>query len=296
MPPEQQLAPRPGWSTGLWNFRKWPTEMRVGALMIALLVTVAVTAPWWVPYDPLGVNTGPAFSPMSADHLFGTDYLGRDVFSRAMVATRIELLIAVPGTLLGAVLGGVIGLAAAYFKGWFDEVVMRFVDAIISIPFLLLGLLFVSAFSTLLSDTTWLLISVLVLIYAPRMARVARAAAYDVALRDYVTIAKLRGDTSWTIMRRDLLPGARPAMLVEFAVRLGNAPVIVGSLGFLGFGVRPPTPEWGVMISENRNAIFTSAVSVLGPTLVLAFLVVGVSLFTEGLSNRLLGREVLGAE
>jgi peptide/nickel transport system permease protein len=128
-------------------------------------------------------------------------------------------------------------------------------------------------------------------VYAPRVARMARAAALDIVARDFVTVARLRGESAWSIMRRELLPNATSVLLVEFALRAGYAPVLIGSLGFLGFGLRPPTPEWGLMISENRSLIIISPFAVVGPGLMLASLVIGLNLFTEGLA-RILGRTV----
>jgi len=119
----------------------------------------------------------------------------------------------------------------------------------------------------------------------------ARAAAIEIVTRDYVTVAKLRGESAWSVVRRELLPNATSVLLVEFALRAGYAPVLIGSLGFLGFGVRPPTPEWGLVMSENRSLITFSPITVLGPGLVLASLVVGINLSTEGLA-RILGRSV----
>jgi peptide/nickel transport system permease protein len=132
---------------------------------------------------------------------------------------------------------------------------------------------------------------VIALIYAPRVARMARAAALDIVTRDFVTAAKLRGESAWSIVRRELLPNASSVLLVEFALRAGYAPVLIGSLGFLGFGVRPPTPEWGLIMSENRSLITFAPITVLGPGFMLALLVVGLNLFTEGLA-RILGRTV----
>ena len=125
----------------------------------------------------------------------------------------------------------------------------------------------------------------------PRIARMARAAALEIVTRDYVTVAKLRGESAWSVVRRELLPNATSVLLVEFALRAGYAPVLIGSLGFLGFGVRPPTPEWGLIMSENRSLITFAPITVLGPGLMLASLVVGINLFTEGLA-RILGRTV----
>jgi peptide/nickel transport system permease protein len=119
----------------------------------------------------------------------------------------------------------------------------------------------------------------------------ARAAAIEIVTRDYVTVAKLRGESAWSVVRRELLPNATSVLLVEFALRAGYAPVLIGSLGFLGFGVRPPTPEWGLVMSENRSLLTFSPITVLGPGFMLASLVVGINLSTEGLA-RILGRNV----
>jgi len=136
-----------------------------------------------------------------------------------------------------------------------------------------------------------LLALVIALIYSPRVARMARAAAIEIVTRDHVTVAKLRGESAWSVVQRELLPNATSVLLVEFALRAGYAPVLIGSLGFLGFGVRPPTPEWGLVMSENRSLITFSPITVLGPGLMLASLVVGINLSTEGLA-RILGRTV----
>jgi peptide/nickel transport system permease protein len=140
-----------------------------------------------------------------------------------------------------------------------------------------------------------LVVLVVALVYAPRIARMARAAAIEITTRDFVTVARLRGERPLSVVLRELLPNASSVLLVEFALRAGYAPVLIGSLGFLGFGLRPPTPEWGLMISENRALLIVSPITVIGPGLALASLVVGLNLFTEGLA-RIVGRTVtLGA-
>jgi len=174
-------------------------------------------------------------------------------------------------------------------------VIQRLLEAIISIPFLVLGLIAIVAVGPQLAGNPILLALVVALIYAPRIARMARAAALDIVTRDFVTVAQLRGESAWSVMRRELLPNATSVLLVEFALRAGYAPILIGSLGFLGFGMRPPTPEWGLMMSENRSLIIFSPATVLGPGLMLASLVVGLNLFTEGLA-RILGRTVRLAE
>jgi peptide/nickel transport system permease protein len=227
----------------------------------------------------------------SLAHPFGVDQLGRDVFSRIIHGGHIVLLLSLSGTALGLVIGSIIGLLSGYVGGIVDNVVQRLLEALISIPFLVLALLAMVAAGPELSGDPVLVVLVVALVYAPRIARMARTAAIEIATRDFVTIARLRGESAWSVMRRELLPNATSILLVEFALRAGYAPVLVGSLGFLGFGLRPPTPEWGLMISENRSLLMIAPATVVGPGFALASLVVGLNLFTEGLA-RILGRTV----
>jgi peptide/nickel transport system permease protein len=278
----------------LW--RQTPLSFRIGAVVLLAHIIVAATGPFWAPYGYARMGTGIPLSGMSLQHPFGVDQLGRDVFSRVVHGGHIVIFLSLTGTLLGLVIGAVIGLLSGYVGGWFDEVLQRLLEAVISIPFLVLALIAVASAGPENSGNPVLVIFVVALVYAPRIARMARAAAIDISTRDFVTVARLRGETPWSVMRRELLPNATGVLLVEFALRAGYAPVLIGSLGFLGFGLRPPTPEWGLMISENRALIIVSPVTVLGPGLALASLVVGLNLFTEGLA-RILGRTVrLGAQ
>ena len=266
-------------------------SLRIGAIILLAQVTLAATGPFWAPYGPAQIGTGPPVTGMSWAHPFGVDQLGRDVFSRVVHGTRIVILLSLSGTLLGTAIGSIVGLFSGYVRGWIDEVLQRILEAMISIPFLVLALIAIVAAGPVYSGNPVLLALVIALIYAPRVARMARAAALDIVTRDFVTVAKLRGESAFSIVCRELLPNATSVLLVEFAVRAGYAPVLVGSLGFLGFGVRPPTPEWGLIMSENRSLITFAPITVLGPGLMLALLVVGLNLFTEGLA-RILGRTV----
>jgi peptide/nickel transport system permease protein len=276
-------------------WRSLPMSLHIGATILFVHFVIAATGPFWAPYSPAQIGTGPPLSGMSWAHPFGVDQLGRDVFSRTIWGGHIVILLSLSGTFLGALIGAVVGLLSGYVRGWPDEILQRFLEAIISIPFLVLALIAIVAAGPAYSGNPILLVLVIALIYAPRIARMARAAALDIVTRDFVTVAKLRGESAWSVMRRELLPNATSVLLVEFALRAGYAPVLVGSLGFLGFGVRPPTPEWGLIMSENRSLITFSPITVIGPGLMLAFLVVGINLFTEGLA-RILGRTVRLAE
>ena len=273
----------------LW--RQMPLSFRIGSLILLVHLLVAVTGPFWAPYGYSQMGAGIPLSGMSFAHPFGIDQLGRDVFSRVVHGSWIVISLSLAGTLLGTLIGAVVGLLSGYVGGWIDEIVQRVLEALISIPFLVLALIAIAAAGTEYSGNPVLLVLVVALVYAPRIARMARAAAIDIATRDYVTVARLRGEKAWSVMRRELLPNATSVLLVEFALRAGYAPVLIGSLGFLGFGLRPPTPEWGLMISENRALLIVSPSTVLGPGLALASLVVGLNLFTEGLA-RVLGRTV----
>ncbi len=273
----------------LW--RQTPQSFRIGLVILVLHLVIAATGPLWAPYGLSQMGTGIPLSGMSWAHPFGIDQLGRDVFSRVVHGSHIVILLSLSGTALGLMVGSVLGLLSGYLGGWFDNVLQRLLEALISIPFLVLALIAIASAGHDLSGNPVLVVLVVALVYAPRIARIARAAAMDIATRDYVTVARLRGESAWSVMRRELLPNATGVLLVEFALRAGYAPVLVSSLGFLGFGLRPPTPEWGLMISENRALIIITPITVLGPGLALASLVVGLNLFTEGLA-RILGRTV----
>ncbi|HEU4825665.1 MAG TPA: ABC transporter permease [Dongiaceae bacterium] len=290
--PEPRRSPRR--HALLWN--QTPQSFRIGLVILLVHLIIAATGPFWAPYGFSQMGTGIPLSGMSWGHPFGVDQLGRDVFSRVVHGSHIVILLSLSGTALGLVVGAVLGLLSGYVGGWLDNLLQRFLEALISIPFLVLALIAIASAGPELSGNPILVVLVVALVYAPRIARIARAAAMDIATRDYVTVARLRGESAWSVMRRELLPNATGVLLVEFALRAGYAPVLVGSLGFLGFGLRPPTPEWGLMISENRALIIITPVTVLGPGLALASLVVGLNLFTEGLA-RILGRTVrLGAQ
>jgi peptide/nickel transport system permease protein len=278
---------------GKWRslWRQTPQSFRIGLVILVLHLIVAATGPFWAPYGFSQMGTGIPLSGMTWKHPFGVDQLGRDVFSRVVHGAHIVILLSLSGTALGLVVGAILGLLSGYIGGWFDNALQRLLEALISIPFLVLALIAIASAGSQLSGNPVLVVLVVALVYAPRIARMARAAAIDIATRDYVTMARLRGESAWSVMRRELLPNATSVLLVEFALRAGYAPVLIGSLGFLGFGLRPPTPEWGLMISENRALIIITPVTVLGPGLALASLVVGLNLFTEGLA-RILGRTV----
>jgi peptide/nickel transport system permease protein len=270
-------------------FRSAPSSFRIGFLLLAIHILLAIFGPFIAPFPQQQMMAGRPIQAPDLLHWFGTDTLGRDIFSRTLHGGWIVISLSVTGTILGVAIGSAIGLACGYVRGWIDEVVMRLVEAILSIPFLILALLTVSMAGPALAGSPFLVITVVAVIYTPRIARMARAAALDVVMRDYVTAARLRGEATFSVVRRELLPNVMGILLVEFAVRAGYAPILIGTLGFLGFGMQPPTPEWGLMISEYRNLLTVQPWAVFGPGLMLSTLVIGLNFFTEGLA-RVLGR------
>jgi peptide/nickel transport system permease protein len=271
--------------------RRFPMSARFAALVLVAYILIALTGPLWTPYDPFEAGTGIPYSGASGAHLFGTDILGRDVFSRVVFGSRDVLYLALTSTFVATVIGGLIGLASGLVGGWVDELLMRLFETIISIPLLVLALLAIAAAGPKASGHAWLLMGVVVLVYAPRIARMARTVAVDLVTRDFVTVARARGESVRSIVWRELTPNAAGVLLVEFGVRAGYAPILISSLGFLGFGARPPSPEWGLMISENRGALVTAPLTVLAPSVALAVLVISLNLLTDGIA-RALGRSV----
>jgi peptide/nickel transport system permease protein len=285
--PRQPTKPT---TASLWSkLGRLPPTMLAGGAILALFLIIALTVDFWAPFPAHKTGTGKPFASPSVKHLFGTDQLGRDVFSRVMLGTQIELSLALGSTLLATVVGGLLGLTSGLVGGWLDQVIMRLVDILISIPFLVLALLIIGGAGPELAGSFVLIALAVAIVYTPRITRMARSVAVDLKTRDFVTIARARGESTLAIVWQELLPGAMSVLLVEFGVRAGYAPIFIGSLGFLGFGVRPPTPEWGLMISENRSAIVSAPVVLFAPALTLTLLVIGLNLFTDGLA-RILGR------
>lgn len=269
--------------------RAWPLTLVVGGIIVALHLLLALVGPFLAPFPAAELATGIPMSGSSLANPFGVDQLGRDVFSRVLYGAPIVLLLSAIGTALGLVIGSLVGLFSAYVGGIMDNIIQRLTEALISIPFIILALLAIAAAGPELGGSPVLISLVIALVYVPRVARMARSAALDIVGREFVLAARLQGEPTRSIVFRELLPNATGVLLVEFALRAGYAPVLVGALGFLGFGLRPPTPEWGLMIAENREMILIAPITVVGPGLALASLVIGLNLFTDGLA-RSLGR------
>ncbi|HXU58132.1 MAG TPA: ABC transporter permease [Verrucomicrobiae bacterium] len=265
-----------------------PPVAAIAAVVLLAYIAIAVTGPLWAPYGPAEVLVGDPFEAPSLDHLLGTDNLGRDVFSRVVYGSRPVLAMAAASTGLAVIIGAVLGLLLAYRRGWIDELAMRVIDILMSIPPLVLALLLISA----LGSNSVLVVLTVAFLFAPRVARIVRASTLAIVTEDYVTAAVTRGESALGIAIRELLPNVAGTVFVEFSIRTGYAIVFIGALGFLGFGAPPPAPEWGLMINEGYSNINASFWPVMAPAGAMAVLVIAVNLFTEGLS-RLIGQRGL---
>jgi peptide/nickel transport system permease protein len=223
----------------------------VGAALVLLFVVLAIAGPALAPYDPLASNAAAALQPPSAAHWFGTDALGRDIFSRTLVATRLDLLIAVSAVALSYALGVTLGLIAGYRGGWSDRLVMRLADTIMAFPLFVLAMGIVAA----LGNTVANIVLATVVINLPFYIRLARAEANVRRNATYIEAARLAGNTDARILAVHLFPNVLPPTMVQVSLNLGWAILNAAGLSFIGLGVRPPTPEWGIMVAEGATYI-----------------------------------------
>ena len=270
------------------DLKALPPTMLIGGFIVLVYVFVALTSQWWTPYSHTAVGLSTPFDKASGAHWFGTDSVGRDVFTRTMFATRLEIVIAVLGTTFGFAVGIVIGLSAALVGGIYDEAMMRIAEAIHGIPTLIFAVMLVAIIGMTNSGNMWYVVLIIGFVYSPSAARLMRAAALELTTRDFIGMARTRGESTLSITMRELLPNATGTLFVTYGVSVAAAPLIVGSLGFLGIGIRPPTAEWGQMITQNAPAMLQSPATVMGPALVLVGMVVGLNMFVDGLA-RVLG-------
>lgn len=254
----------------------------VGIVTLAFWVFCAVFGPWIVPYDPFAADPLNALLPPTAEHWFGTEQLGRDVFSRVIVGSRDILTIAPLATLLGTIGGTILGLTMGYFQGWLDEAINRVVDALLALPTVLIALLALVA----LGPSKVTVVVVIAFTFAPLIARTVRAAVLAERELDYVAAAGLRREGAFYIMFVEILPNIMPPILVETTVRLGYAIFTVATLSFIGFGIQPPSPDWGLSISTNYGMISAGAWwTVAFDGLAIASLVVAVNLVADGIQS-----------
>ncbi|MER8404543.1 MULTISPECIES: ABC transporter permease [unclassified Mesorhizobium] len=262
--------------------KRIPIPALVGIVLTALFVLAAIFAPWIAPHGNAEIVSDVPWEPMSAAHWLGTDNLGRDLLSRMIYGARITLFIAVLATALSFSLGAILGFSAAVFGGWFDTLLSRLVDLLMSIPTLIMALVVLSV----LPSNLVTLILVMGILDSTRVYRLSRAVAVDINVMDYVEAAKLRGEGSGWIIFREILPNALSPLVSELGLRFIYAVLFLSTLSFLGLGVQPPDADWGGMVKENKDGIVFGIGAALIPAAAIAALAISVNLVADWVLNR----------
>jgi len=256
-----------------------PTFM-IGLIIVLFWVFMALFSQF-VTQSYTAQDAANSLQAPTLDHWFGTDDLGRDVFARTMAGARSVLIIAPLATLLALVWGGIIGLISGYYRGITDEIIMRAIDVLLALPIIITSILILSLFG----KGTAIIILAIGALFTPVVSRTVRAAVIGEREREYVMAARLRGERSWFVMGREILPNITQPIIVEGTIRLGYAVFTAATLSFLGFGLVPPSPDWGLTIANQRIFLQIAPWTVMFPAAALASLVVAVNLITDGLGR-----------
>jgi peptide/nickel transport system permease protein len=264
---------------------RWSFAGVLGLGTVALMLILAVIGPSIAPYSAGKVVSPDEFSAMSLAHPLGTDYLGRDMLSRVLFGARYTIGLALVSTMLACLAGTLLGLLAAAVGGWFDFVLSRILDALISIPSLLFGLVVVAAFGSAIP----ILIATAAIIYMPGAYRIGRALAVNVAAMDFVTIARARGEGTRYVMLSEILPNIAGPVLTDFGLRFVFVILLLSRLSFLGLGIQPPHADWGSLVRENIAGLVYGAPAVVAPALAIAALTIGVNLVIDNVLGRSAG-------
>jgi peptide/nickel transport system permease protein len=271
-PAEQPAGKRRRWSAAGW----------LGIAVVACMLLAAVFGPALAPYSAGKVVDLDAFGPMSWKHPLGTDYLGRDMLSRVLHGARYTVGLALAATLIACVVGMLLGLIAATLGGWFDFTLSRFLDALISMPSLLFGLVVVAAFGSSIP----VLIATAAIIYTPGSYRIGRSLAVNVNAMDFVTVARARGEKGGYIMVSEIMPNIIGPALTDFGLRFVFVILLLSRLSFLGLGIQPPHADWGSLVRENISGLVYGAPAVVAPAAAIAALTIAVNLVIDNVLGR----------
>jgi glutathione transport system permease protein len=256
----------------------------IAGAFVALLVLVAIFAPWIVPYDAENffdydkLNARP-----SREHWFGVDALGRDIFSRILMGARISLAAGFVSVAIGALIGTILGLVAGYFEGWWDRVIMRICDVLFAFP----GILLAIGVVAILGGGMINVIFAVAIFSIPTFARLVRGTALALKHLTFVEAARSLGATDATLVWRHIFPGTVSAVIVYFSLRIGTSIITAASLSFLGMGAQPPTPEWGAMLDAARSEMLTAPHAAIFPALAIFLTVLAFNLLGDGLRDAL---------
>jgi peptide/nickel transport system permease protein len=271
-----------GFKTVLYDICSRPSGA-IGLSLVLFHIILALISPYIVPYDYKAMDAGSMLSTPTTDHWLGTDHLGRDVLTRVLLGGREAIFVTAVATPIAVMWGGFIGIFFGLIGGRVDEFFMRIVDAFLSLPWILKMLVLIVTFGS----SMFVLMPTLAFFYGIPVIRIARAATHDVVARDFILSAKARGQKRITIIMRELLPNVLDTLMVEGAMRWSWMLLAFSSLSFLGFGVSPPTPDWGLMISDARGFMSFRPWGVIGPVIALSTLIIGINLTADALAKAL---------
>jgi len=260
---------------------EWNWSGKLGLAVLAILVLVALFAPWLQAHDLGEMSAAGVFQPMSAEHWLGTDYLGRDMLTRIIAGAPYTLGVAFAATVLACGFGAMLGLLASVSGGWLDAALSRTLDTLVSIPSKLLALVIIAGFGS----STTLLVATAAVVYTPGCYRIIRSLGVNINAMDYVVVARARGEKRSYIMRREILPNIWGPLLADMGLRFVYALRLLASLSFLGLGVQPPMADWGSLVRENLGALPMGGVSVVAPALAIAVLTIAVNLVIDNLPS-----------
>ncbi|MCS0496843.1 ABC transporter permease [Ancylobacter mangrovi] len=258
-------------------------KLVVGALVLALLVAVAIAAPWIAPYRFDEMSILSRLKPPSLAHWCGTDEFGRDVFSRTLMGARLSLMMGFAATAVSLLIGVPLGLWAGYRRGTVDEAIMRATDVLLSFPPIMLGLLILAV----TPPSLWKMIIAVGIVYVPSTVRLTRSVTLDLAGEEFVQAARARGERAAYILHAEILPNAWPPIMVEASLRVTFAILLGAALSFIGLGAQPPSSDWGLMISEARPLIDRAPWVALAPGIAMGITVIAVNLLGDGLREAL---------
>lgn len=263
--------------------RPMPAQLKAGLAIVGVILVLGLLAPWIAPHPWDTVSIRTRFLPPNATYWLGTDDYGRDVLSRMLMGARLSIAMGVSATLISLAIGVPIGLAAGYFRGKIDEILMRLADVLMAVPPIMLGLLVLAVTPPAL----WKTAIAVGIVYVPPIARVARSVTLGLAGEEFVQAARARAESTRYILFREILPNAWPPLIVEASLRVTYAILLGSALSFLGLGAQPPSSDWGLMIAEARAFIDRAPWIALAPGFAMCALVIGINLMGDGLRERL---------
>ena len=278
-----QVRTRRTWRERAWiELKKAPLTAWIGMIIVAIYLFIAIFAPLLAPYGESEITPVP-YAPWGADHMFGTDQIGRDILSRLIYGARNTIGIALTTTFLAFLIGGGMALVAAINRGWVDNILSRCVDILMAIPSLIFALMLLSIFGS----NIYSLIIIIAVLDSTRVFRLTRAVAMNVVVMEYVEAARLRGEGIGWVMRREILPNIMPPLVAEFGLRFCFVFLTIAALSFLGVGIQPPTADWGSMVRENASLIqfaqfdIKAGITPLLPAAAIAILTIAVNFVVD---------------